>query len=94
MTSPSITIITPTTGKKGLFRLIDSIEKQNVPYVHILMWDDKREDSFLFPNLSDMKIMLPGDLNVSTQLGYRYSIIIPGNIINDWQRDLLFAQLQ
>ena len=75
-----VTIITPTTGKKTLFRLIDSIEKQNISYVHILLWDDKREDSFLFPG-PDMKTQQPEDLNMSSQLGYRYSIVIPGNMV-------------
>ena len=81
MNTPVVTIISPTTGKKTLFRLIESIEKQNVPYIHILLWDDKREDSFLFPN-TDMKIQQPEDLTTCNQLGHRYSIVIPGNMVS------------
>jgi len=50
MSQPQITIITPTTGKKGLYKLIDSIDSQNIPCVHILLWDSKREGDFLYPN--------------------------------------------
>ena len=43
---PSITIITPTTGKAGLDKLIQSIDNQIPGYhsvYHLLLWDDKRE---------------------------------------------------
>jgi hypothetical protein len=39
-----ITVITPTTGKKSLGRLIDSIDSQSKARVfHLLLWDDKRD---------------------------------------------------
>ena len=39
-----ITVITPTTGKKSLNRLIESIDSQSQGRVfHLLLWDDKRE---------------------------------------------------
>ena len=41
-----ITIITPTTGKDTLFRLIETITRQNIPVVHMLLWDDLREGRF------------------------------------------------
>jgi len=56
-----VSIITPTTGKKSLYRLIDSIRKQNVPYEHILLWDDKREGDFLYPD-HDLKTKNPYDM--------------------------------
>lgn len=46
-----ITVITPTTGKKTLKRLIESIDLQNQGRVfHLLLWDDKR-DSDLVPEV-------------------------------------------
>ena len=39
-----ITVITPTTGKESLGRLIDSIDSQSKGRVfHLLLWDDKRD---------------------------------------------------
>jgi len=76
MNNALLTIITPTTGKDGLFRLISSIEKQKIPYFHFLLWDDKREDSFLFPD-SAMVLKQPEDLNSAN----RHSIVLPGNMI-------------
>lgn len=43
---PEVTIITPTTGKDTLFRLIETITRQNLQVVHMLLWDDVREDRF------------------------------------------------
>ena len=44
MTDPLITVITPTTGKWSLFHLMQSMDKQTIPWTHVLLWDDKRED--------------------------------------------------
>lgn len=44
--TPVVTIITPTTGKSTLFNLIETITRQNVPVMHVLLWDDVREDRF------------------------------------------------
>lgn len=43
--NPTITILTPTTGKDSLNRLVESIDNQSVKNstYHILLWDDKRE---------------------------------------------------
>jgi hypothetical protein len=39
-----ITVITPTTGKESLGRLIESIDSQSKGRVfHLLLWDDKRD---------------------------------------------------
>lgn len=45
--NPIVTIITPTTGKNSLHKLIDSIKKQNISVHHILLWDDKREGQYI-----------------------------------------------
>lgn len=83
MTTPFISIISPTTGKDSLFKLIDSLEKQGISYVHILLWDDKREDRFLYPDASTLKTLNPMDLNKECEDGSRrYSIVIPGGFIN------------
>ncbi len=37
-----VTIITPTTGKPGLRKLIESLRRQKVDYTHILLWDQVR----------------------------------------------------
>lgn len=56
MDKPPITIITPTTGKRSLFKLIESLKKQSVPYRHLLLWDNKREDEFLYPDSQSLKV--------------------------------------
>lgn len=38
-----VTIITPTTGKPGLRKLIESLRRQQVDYTHILLWDPLRD---------------------------------------------------
>jgi GT2 family glycosyltransferase len=40
---PVITVVTPTTGKKSLAKLIASLCLQAVPYSHLLIWDDVRD---------------------------------------------------
>jgi hypothetical protein len=42
---PLLTIITPTTGRPSLLRLIESVQSQDagVARMHLLLWDDKRE---------------------------------------------------
>jgi glycosyltransferase involved in cell wall biosynthesis len=47
-----ITVITPTTGKESLFNTIDSIKNQtaDIKVKHIVIWDNKREGAFLFPD--------------------------------------------
>lgn len=37
-----VTIITPTTGKPSLEKLIRTLVIQDIPYVHLLLWDDVR----------------------------------------------------
>lgn len=37
-----VTIITPTTGKPSLRKLIQTIEEQQIPCTHVTLWDDKR----------------------------------------------------
>ena len=62
MSKPEVTIITPTTGSRSLYRLVTSLKQQNVPYRHIILWDDKREDDFLFPDPKTMAVKNPFDL--------------------------------
>jgi hypothetical protein len=59
-----ITVITPTTGKASLLKLIESIDRQTVPgqTFHLLLWDDYRD--------SDLD---PFSLNGPT----RFSIVAP-----------------
>ena len=77
MNIPLVTIITPTTGKKNLYKLIESVDKQSIPSVHILLWDDKREDDFLYPDSKTMEVKQPYSLRSES----RYSIIIPGSFV-------------
>lgn len=72
-----ISIITPTTGKDSLFRLMSSIEEQGVLYEHILLWDDKREGKFLYPDPITLKTLTPFDLENDNT----YSIIVKGKMI-------------
>ena len=87
-----ISIITPTTGKDSLSKLIDSLERQTIPWVHIVLWDDKREGDYLFPcqidglndGISAVKydVKCPHDLEGYSQIGIRYCIEVPGSFIN------------
>lgn len=81
MNNTSISIITPTTGKNGLKKLIQSINSQGVTFEHIILWDDKREDEFLYPDAQTIKTKDPYSLN---EIGNnkRYSIVVPGNMIS------------
>ena len=76
-TKPLISIITPTTGKDSLFRLIESLNRQSVPFEHILLWDDKRDDDFLYPTSYTLEDKDPNDLNSHN----RYSIVINGTMV-------------
>jgi len=42
-----VSIITPTTGKASVHKLIESIKKQKVPVHHFLLWDDKKEGQYI-----------------------------------------------
>jgi hypothetical protein len=76
-----ITIISPTTGKKSLYKLIESLDAQNVNFNHIILWDDKRDDDFLYPNPTTLKVRDPYELNSSVNGNIRYSIVIPGTFV-------------
>ena len=84
MSPRPITVITPTTGKDGLFKLIDSMNKQSVPYEHILLWDDKRDDKFLYPDPKTFETLSPYNVagfSETSKGSMRYSIVIPSNIV-------------
>jgi glycosyltransferase involved in cell wall biosynthesis len=65
-----LTVITPTTGRKNLIRLIDTIRTQNNSdeIYHIILWDDFRQDDsqdLNFEQLNNehtLSIYIPGDL--------------------------------
>jgi glycosyltransferase involved in cell wall biosynthesis len=77
MTETPITILTPTTGKDSLFKLIESLKRQKVDYKHILLWDDKRTDSFLYPKTSTLEINNPHMFD-----SYNcYSLVVPGSFV-------------
>ena len=46
---PVFTIITPTVGRRSLLRLKERLRLENVPYVHLVMWDEKRCEDALRP---------------------------------------------
>jgi hypothetical protein len=80
VSEPLVTIITPTTGNGCLRRLCTSLDRQTVPWVHILLWDDKREDEYLYPD-GELKIKDPHDISTERDDCIRYSVVIPGNMI-------------
>jgi len=41
MSSPLISIITPTTGAPSLLKLLESLYAQDIDFEHIVLWDDK-----------------------------------------------------
>lgn len=63
-----ITVITPTTGKESLLNTIMSLKNQKTTFKikHIILWDNKRDGNFLFPN-SNNAVGSPYDLQISTQ---------------------------
>ena len=85
MTPPLVTIITPTTGKDSLFNLINSIDIQiEVPFIHILLWDDKREGKYLYPDSANMETLDPYHVSKFSHLSpnsRRYSIVIPSSMV-------------
>ena len=67
-----ITIITPTIGERNLSQLVDSLGCQKIPWVHIVLWDNKREENGLSP--SDIEDAKNGNI--------RYHIEIKDNFVN------------
>lgn len=61
MDNPIVTVITPTVGSDSIFGLINSLQKSDIPYRHIVLWDDKRIDRFLYPS-KNSKVWTPYDL--------------------------------
>ena len=63
---PMISVVTPTTGKPGLDRLRDSLRKQSVPYLHLLVWDGVRDtaarDPLSYQDEVTHSLCLPGKL--------------------------------
>ena len=81
MDKPIITVITPTTGKDSLKKLINSLDNQSVPFVHILLWDDKREGAYLYPDPKTFVVADPFKVEISREGAVRYSIVVPGNFV-------------
>lgn len=79
MNNALISIITPTTGKDSLSALIQSLKGQSVPFKHILLWDDKREDSYLYPSSHSLSLEVENPLDLNDD--DRYSIVIPGSFV-------------
>jgi len=77
MANPLVTVVTPTTGSPSLCRLVESMNQQTVPWVHILLWDDKKWDSIaaVYPiEVDRFEVDMPNGCD-------RYSIEIPGSFI-------------
>jgi len=81
MNDAILTIITPTTGKKSLFKLIDSLKGQSVPFIHLLLWDDVRHDDFLYWGPKTNKAKSPFDLELEEENRIINSIVIKGNLV-------------
>lgn len=81
MDNKLVTIITPTTGKNTLFRAIESLKNQEVSYEHILLWDDKRGDGFLYPDPETMRVKEPHSLDFFCDKNTRYSVVVPGSFV-------------
>jgi hypothetical protein len=75
MLNQPITIITPTTGNVSMHKLFHSLENQKIPWIHILLWDDKRSEGYS-PDVQ------PREEYLSTRDdSLRYNIIIPGTFV-------------
>jgi hypothetical protein len=64
--NPIITVITPTTGKPSLLKLIESIKKQNIFVHHFLLWDNKKEGPFINSYIIDNYIL--DSINISASV--------------------------
>jgi hypothetical protein len=82
MSNQKITIITPATGGGNLNRLFESLDNQTIPWVHILLWDNKREQDYLYPNPITMKVLNPYDITTNKENCVRYSVVIPDDMVN------------
>ena len=78
-----LTIITPTTGKDSLLHAIESIKNQtsSMPIMHLMLWDNKREDGFLYPSKEDNVAMDPCDLECEVGAYSSTCIVIKDNFI-------------
>lgn len=72
-----VTVITPTVGESTLCKLIESVDSQSVPTTHILLWDDKRQGDFLYPDPHTLKTKDPYFFNGDN----RYSVVVPGSFV-------------
>ena len=78
--NPKITVITPTTGKDSLFMLIDSIRQQvdseqnPIDVFHIILWDNKREGQFMWPDYENKELQVEDNGNYSS-----LCLILPGS---------------
>lgn len=69
---PLVTIITPTTGKKSLHKLINSIKEQKIPVHHFLLWDDKKEGDFIHSHKDSNYIIDSINISGSVVTGTAY----------------------
>ena len=78
-----ITVITPTTGKDSLLNAIASLKNQSsaVPIKHLLLWDNKREDDFLFPLTGGTSSRMPQELECEEGAYSCNCIVINDNFI-------------
>jgi len=78
-----ITVITPTTGKDSLYNSIASLKSQSssIPIRHLILWDNKREDDFLFPLDGRTNTKLPEGLECEEGAYSSNCIVIKDNFI-------------
>jgi len=83
-----VTVITPTTGKDSLFMLIDSIREQRncndepIDIHHIMLWDDKREGSFIWPDYLKNEVRKPEELQVEEEHYRSTCLVLPSGLCN------------
>lgn len=77
MSDKLLTIITPTTGRVSLNKLIDSVQKNNInnDIVHLILWDSKQDG--LEPRHIENYIANNGYKDV-------HNIVIPGDVGKHW----------
>ena len=47
--NPIFTVITPTVGRKSIYKLKKILQKETIPYVHLILWDSKRCEDAVRP---------------------------------------------
>jgi hypothetical protein len=67
-----ITVITPTIGRRSIYKLASSLRNQNVKIIHIILWDSKRCNDNIEPYDKELELLTTPNYSI-----YHYVISHP-----------------